>query len=83
MIISGQVDRPQEKYKQAATVAQTLERASVLGKDGIDPEGDYEVDENNAVALLQMKVSLKLKRFLLYRTCLIHKIPGPITSPMH
>ena len=45
LIISGQVERPQEKYQQAAQVAQALERAAEMGKDGIDPEGDYEVDE--------------------------------------
>ena len=45
LIISGQVERPQEKYQQAAEVANALVRAAELGKDGIDPEGDYEVDE--------------------------------------
>ena len=45
LIISGQVERPQEKYQKAAEVAAALVRAAELGKDGIDPEGDYEVDE--------------------------------------
>ena len=45
LIISGQVERPQEKYQQAAQVSQALTRAAEVGKDGIDPEGDYEVDE--------------------------------------
>ena len=45
LIISGQVERPQEKYQKAAEVAALLERAAELGKDGIDPEGDYELDE--------------------------------------
>jgi preprotein translocase subunit SecA len=45
LIISGQVERPQEKYVRAAEVAELLERAAEMGKDGIDPEGDYEVDE--------------------------------------
>ncbi len=45
LIISGQVERPQEKYQQAAKVAAALERSAEIGKDGIDPEGDYEVDE--------------------------------------
>ena len=45
LIISGQVERPQEKYQKAAEVAAALERAAEMGKDGIDPEGDYEVDE--------------------------------------
>ena len=45
LIISGQVERPQEKYLQASQVAEALERSAELGKDGIDPQGDYEVDE--------------------------------------
>ncbi len=45
LIISGQIERPQEKYVQAARIAAQLERAAEMGKDGIDPEGDYEVDE--------------------------------------
>ena len=45
LIISGQVERPQEKYRQASLVAEQLIRAAEMGKDGIDPEGDYEVDE--------------------------------------
>ena len=45
LIISGQVERPQEKYQQAAALALQLERSAEMGKDGIDPEGDYEVDE--------------------------------------
>ena len=45
LIISGQVERPQEKYQKAAEVASLLDRAAEMGKDGIDPEGDYEVDE--------------------------------------
>ncbi len=45
LIISGQIERPQEKYMQAARIAGELVRAAEMGKDGIDPEGDYEVDE--------------------------------------
>ena len=45
LIISGQVERPQEKYERANEVARALVRAAEMGKDGIDPEGDYEVDE--------------------------------------
>jgi preprotein translocase subunit SecA len=45
LIISGQIERPQEKYRRAAEVAMELVRAAEMGKDGIDPEGDYEVDE--------------------------------------
>jgi len=45
LIISGQVERPQEKYRQASQIAEQLIRAAEMGKDGIDPEGDYEVDE--------------------------------------
>jgi preprotein translocase subunit SecA len=45
LIISGQIERPQEQYRRAAEVADQLERSAEMGKDGIDPEGDYEVDE--------------------------------------
>ncbi|MEB3301303.1 MAG: preprotein translocase subunit SecA [Cyanobacteriota bacterium] len=45
LIISGQVERPQEKYRMASEVAAQLVRSPELGRDGIDPEGDYEVDE--------------------------------------
>ena len=45
LIISGQVERPQEKYRAAAEIANQLIRAAEMGKDGIDLEGDYEVDE--------------------------------------
>ena len=40
-----QVEREQEKYQQAAQLAASLDRSAEMGKDGIDPEGDYEVDE--------------------------------------
>jgi preprotein translocase subunit SecA len=39
------VERPQEKYRLASDVAARLIRSPEMGKDGIDPEGDYEVDE--------------------------------------
>jgi len=45
LIISGQIERPQEKYRLACQIADQLLRAAEVGKDGIDPEGDYEVDE--------------------------------------
>ena len=52
LIISGQVERPQEKYEKAAEVANALERSAEMGKDGIDPEGDYEVDEKQRSSTL-------------------------------
>ncbi len=52
LIISGQIERPQEKYQKAAAVAHSLERAAEMGKDGIDPEGDYEVDEKQRSCIL-------------------------------
>jgi len=45
LIISGQIERRQEKYRRAAEIADQLLRAEGTSKDGIDPEGDYEVDE--------------------------------------
>ena len=64
LIISGQVERPQEKYQQAAQVAQALERASELGKDGIDPEGDYEVDEKQRSCTLTDEGFAKAEQML-------------------
>jgi len=45
LIISGQIERPQEKYRRANEIAEQLVRAAEMGRDGIDPDGDYEVDE--------------------------------------
>ncbi len=52
LIISGQVERPQEKYQKAAELSQALIKAKELSKDGIDPEGDYEVDEKQRSCIL-------------------------------
>ena len=52
LIISGQVERSQEKYQQAAQVVANLKRALDTSKDGIDPEGDYEVDEKQRSCIL-------------------------------
>ena len=52
LIISGQVDRPQEKYLKAAQLASSLSRAEDVSKDGIDPVGDYEVDEKQRSCIL-------------------------------
>ncbi len=52
LIISGQVERPQEKYQRAAEVVSSLNRAAEMGKDGVDPEGDYEVDEKQRTCTL-------------------------------
>ena len=52
LIISGQVERPQEKYKKAAEIVANLKRAKEMSKDGIDPVGDYEVDEKQRSCVL-------------------------------
>lgn len=64
LIISGQVERPQEKYQQAAEVASSLERAEEMGKDGIDPEGDYEVDEKQRSCTLTDEGFAKAEKML-------------------
>ena len=64
LIISGQVERPQEKYQQAAQVAQAFERAAEVGKDGIDPEGDYEVDEKQRSCTLTDEGFAKAEQML-------------------
>ncbi len=52
LIISGQVERPQEKYIKAAELVSQLQRAKEMSQDGIDPEGDYEVDEKQRSCIL-------------------------------
>jgi len=64
LIISGQVERPQEKYQKAAEVAAALERAAEVGKDGIDPEGDYEVDEKQRSCTLTDEGYAKAEQLL-------------------
>ena len=64
LIISGQVERPQEKYQKAAEVAAGLVRAAELGKDGIDPEGDYEVDEKQRSCTLTDEGFAKAEQLL-------------------
>ena len=48
LIISGQVERPSEKYMRAAEIASALIRK----KDEDDPDGHYEVDEKQRNILL-------------------------------
>ena len=64
LIISGQVDRPQEKYQKAASIANSLIRSSDLSKDGIDPDGDYEVDEKQRSCILTDQGFAKVERLL-------------------
>ncbi|MEB3270116.1 MAG: preprotein translocase subunit SecA, partial [Synechococcus sp.] len=64
LIISGQVERPQEKYQKAAEVALVLARATELGRDGIDPEGDYEVDEKQRSCTLTDEGYAKVEEIL-------------------
>ena len=64
LIISGQVERPQEKYKKAAEVVANLNRAKELSKDGIDPEGDYEVDEKQRSCILTDEGFAKTEKLL-------------------
>lgn len=64
LIISGQVERPQEKYQRAAELASKLERSAEMGKDGIDPEGDYEVDEKQRSVILTDEGYAKAEQLL-------------------
>ena len=64
LIISGQVQRPQEKYEKASEVASSLQRALEMGKDGIDPEGDYEVDEKQRSCTLTDEGFSKAEKML-------------------
>ncbi len=64
LIISGQVERPQEKYQKASELALALIRAKELSKDGIDPEGDYEVDEKQRSCILTDQGFAKCEEYL-------------------
>tara|TARA_Y100001968_G_scaffold42327_1_gene32384 strand:+ start:28574 stop:31405 length:2832 start_codon:yes stop_codon:yes gene_type:complete len=64
LIISGQIERPQEKYQKAAELSLSLERAKELSKDGIDPEGDYEVDEKQRSCILTDQGFAKCEEYL-------------------
>tara|TARA_Y100001968_G_scaffold300640_1_gene312222 strand:+ start:26542 stop:29379 length:2838 start_codon:yes stop_codon:yes gene_type:complete len=64
LIISGQVERPQEKYIKAAEVVSKLTRAKEMSKDGVDPEGDYEVDEKQRSCILTDEGFAKTEEFL-------------------
>ena len=64
LIISGQVERPQEKYQKAAEIVAQLQRAKELSQDGIDPEGDYEVDEKQRSCILTDEGFANTEKFL-------------------
>ena len=64
MIISGQIERPQEKYQKAAELSLSLMRAEEMSKDGIDPEGDYEVDEKQRSCILTDQGFAKCEDYL-------------------
>jgi preprotein translocase subunit SecA len=60
LIISGQVDRPSEKYLKAAEIAAQLTRKA--NED--DPEGHYEVDEKQRNVLLSDEGFIKAEEIL-------------------
>ena len=64
LIISGQVERPQGKYQKASEVVNNLIRASELSKDGVDPVGDYEVDEKQRSCILTDEGFAKTEKLL-------------------
>jgi len=64
LIISGQVERPQDKYQKAAAVVEKLLRSKEMSKDGIDPDGDYEVDEKQRSCILTDEGFAKTEKFL-------------------
>ncbi len=64
LIISGQVERPQEKYQKATELSLALVKANELSKDGIDPEGDYEVDEKQRSCILTDQGFAKCEEYL-------------------
>ena len=64
LIISGQIERSQEKYQKAAELSLSLIKAEELSKDGVDPEGDYEVDEKQRSCILTDQGFAKCEEYL-------------------
>ena len=64
LIISGQIERPQEKYQKASELSLSLIKAKELSKDGVDPEGDYEVDEKQRSCILTDQGFAKCEEYL-------------------
>ena len=64
LIISGQVESKQDKYKVAAQLVDKLIRAAGQIKDGVEPEGDYEVDEKQRSCILTDEGFAKAEKFL-------------------
>ena len=64
LIISGEVSRPREKYEEAAAIATRLTRGEGLTKDGVEPDGDYEVDEKQRNVMLTDRGFAKVERLL-------------------
>ena len=64
LIISGQIERPQEKYQKASELSLSLIRAKDMSKDGIDPDGDYEVDEKQRSCILTDEGFAKCENYL-------------------
>jgi preprotein translocase subunit SecA len=60
LIISGQVERPSEKYLRAASVARDLIRK----ENEDDPNGDYEVDEKQRNVILADEGFIKAEQLL-------------------
>ncbi|WAL60373.1 preprotein translocase subunit SecA [Thermocoleostomius sinensis] len=60
LIISGQVERPSEKYMRAAQVAAAL----IKKKDEDDPDGHYEVDEKQRNVLLSDEGFIRAEQLL-------------------
>ncbi|NJR69544.1 MAG: preprotein translocase subunit SecA [Synechococcales cyanobacterium CRU_2_2] len=67
LIISGQVERPSEKYVQAAEIAGRLVRSTTdpNARDTLqDPDGDYEVDEKARNILMTDEGFIKAEQAL-------------------
>ena len=61
-------------------MAEALERLAEMGKDGIDPEGDYEVDEKQRSCTLTDEAA-KAEQMLGVQDLFDPQDPGLTTSP--
>ena len=64
LIISGEVSRPREKYEEASRIAARLTRGEGLTKDGVEPDGDYEVDEKQRNVMLTDRGFARVEKLL-------------------
>ena len=81
LIISGQVERPQEKYQQAAVVANNLSALLSWAKTALIRKAITRLMKSSAAAPSPMKASPRPSRCWGWLICSTLRTHGPTTSP--